>query len=89
MRELMKLDVLTKRIVKHLDKTKKVVKVIKGVTVAWTAFTVVATAVSMIPRYEKLKVDSEELIEQCKAPDDAAEAPCMLEDKSQDDVVTV
>lgn len=88
MRELMKLDVLTKKIVRHLDKTKKAVKVIKGVTVAWTAFTVVATAISMIPRYEKLKVDGEELIKQCETPD-AAESSYTLADKPQDEAVTV
>ncbi len=73
MRELMKLDVLTKKVVKHLDNTKKVVKIVKAVTLTWTAFTVVATAISMIPRYEKLKVDGEELIEQCKTLEEPIE----------------
>ena len=66
MREIMKLDVLTKRIVRHLDKTKKFVKIIKAVTMAWTAFTVIATVISMIPRYEKLRVDGDELVRQCQ-----------------------
>lgn len=73
MRELMKLDVLTKKIVKHLDKTKKFVRIIKIVTMLWTAFTVIATAISMIPRYEKMKVDADELIKQCETPDEPIE----------------
>lgn len=73
MRELMKLDVLTKKIVRHLDKTKKFVKIIKIVTMLWTAFTVIATAISMIPKFEKLRVDGDELVKQCETPDEPIE----------------
>ena len=51
----------------------KFVKIIKVVTMLWTAFTVIATAISMIPKYEKLKVDPDELIKQCETPDEPIE----------------
>lgn len=86
MREIMKLDVLTKKVVKHLDNTKKVVKVVKAVTLSWTAFTVIATVVSMIPKYEKLKVDGEELIKQCEAVE-AADATLELTEEEKGEAV--
>lgn len=73
MREIMKLDVLTKKVVKHLDNTKKVVKIAKAVTLSWTAFTVIATVISLIPRNEKLDVDGDELIKQCEPIEVTAE----------------
>lgn len=77
MREIMKLDVLTKKVLKHLDNTKKVVKIAKAVTFSWTAFTVIATVVSMIPKYEKLKVDGDEFIKQCQTAEENVNAEAL------------